>query len=77
VPQPEAAAQSEEESRASFRQAASLMHAGISSSFAGRDDDALFLFRAAQTRFKKLGKTFDAGVARAWIDAMKREHTPA
>ncbi len=68
----------EEEARADFRQAKLLMQAGINSSLAGEDDDALMLFVAAQRRFTKLKQTLDAGIAGAWIHGLKKhQHTPA
>jgi hypothetical protein len=59
-----------EETRADFRQAKSFMQAGINSSLAGDDTDALVLFNAAQQRFKKLHMTLDAGIAGAWIRSL-------
>lgn len=70
--------ETEEEFFASFRQAKLLMQAGINSSLAGKDDDALALFVAAQRRFTKLKRTLDAGIAGAWIHGLKKhQHTLA
>ena len=65
----------DKESRADLRQATLLMQAGINSSLAGADDDALPLFEAAQQRFTKLRMTWEAGIARAWINGLTRLHS--
>jgi hypothetical protein len=62
----------EEESTASFRQAKLIMQAGINSSLAGEDEDALTFFGNAEHRFKKLRQSIEAGIARGWIDALKK-----
>lgn len=69
-------AQTREQSRASFRQAKSLMQAGINSSLAGEDDDALMFFTAAERRFTQLRETFEAGIAGAWIRGLKSQEPP-
>ena len=61
----------EEESHAAFRQAELLMQAGINSSLAGKDEDALTLFGGALQRFTQLKMTLDAGIAGAWINSLK------
>ena len=73
-----------EDSSASFRQAKLIMQAGINSSVLGEVDDALTLFGNAEHRFKKLKQWTDAGIARGWINALKKHraenansHAPA
>jgi hypothetical protein len=62
----------DEEWRASFRQAKVIMQAGINSSLIGEEDDALTLFGNAEHRFKKLKQSVEAGMARGWINALKK-----
>lgn len=65
--------ETEEQSYASFRQAKSLMQAGISSILAGHEEDALMFFQVAEHRFEGLHENLDAGIARAWILGLKSQ----
>lgn len=72
----------DDEWRARFCQAKSIMQAGINSSLLGEDDDALTLIGNAEQRFKKLKQSAEAGIARGWINALKKHrdekvHAPA
>jgi hypothetical protein len=61
-----------QDSSASFQQAKLIMQAGINLSVRGEVDDALTLFGNAEHRFKKLKQWVDAGIARGWINALKK-----
>ena len=63
-----------EDSRASFRQAKLLMQAGINSSLAGEEDDAIKYFGEAKRRFESLRDTVEAAIARGWLISVKKQH---
>jgi hypothetical protein len=63
----------EEDSRASFRQAKLLMQAGIDSSLEGEEDAAIKYFGEAKRRFEGLRDTVEAAIARGWLSALKKQ----
>lgn len=60
-----------EEIQTTFHQAKVLMQAGISSSMAGMETDAIKFFQGAQSRFRKLKYDTDAGIAQGWIEGVR------
>jgi hypothetical protein len=60
-----------DEIQTTFHQAKVFMHAGISSSMAGMESDAIKFFKGAQSRFRKLKNTTDASIAQGWIEGIR------
>jgi hypothetical protein len=58
---------------ASFRQAKLLMQAGINSSLAGEEADAIEYFGAAKRRFESLRNVVEAAIADGWLRAVRNQ----